>query len=53
MVSAADYGPRGPWVENWPGRCGLDQDTCTPWLNPAQEAVDVRLTWTDCDEAGD
>ena len=38
-----------------PGRvivhCGLEQVTFTPCL--VREAVDLRLTWTDCDEAGD
>ena len=32
-------------------RCGLEQVTFTPCL--VLEAVGVRLTWTDCDEAGD
>ena len=38
MVSVADYGPRGPWFETWPG-------------NPGSRGV--RLTWAGCDEAGD
>ena len=33
-------------------RCGLDQVTFTPCLVLFQ-AVDVRLSWTDCDKAGD
>ena len=31
MVSFADYGPRGPWFETWPGS-GLEQVTFTPCL---------------------
>ena len=57
MCSVADYEPRGPWFEVWPGRRSL-----WPWASHiypllstglTQEAVDVRLTWTDCYEAGD
>ena len=35
-------------------RCGLEQ-VSYPLLSAGktQEAVDIRLTWTDCDEAGD
>ena len=35
VVSVADYGPRGPWFETWPGavRCGPKQVTLTHWLN--------------------
>ena len=57
MVSVADYGPRGPWFETWTGRCSLWP--CASHNYPllstghTQEAVDVRLTWTDFDEAGD
>ena len=36
-------------------RFGLEQVTFTPCLELVKQrmAVDVRLTWTDCDEAGD
>ena len=55
--SLADCGPRGTWFEPWPGRlrCGLIQVGFTPCLllDKPQEVGDVRLTWTDCDEAGD
>ena len=56
MVSVADYGPRGPWFETWPGRRSLwPSASIYPLLSTdsIQEAVEVRLTWTDCDEAGD
>ena len=39
------------------GHCGLEQFTFTPGLVPLlvkpSKAVDVQLTWTDCDGAGD
>ena len=37
-------------------RCGHEQVTFTPCLvlvKPRKQAVDVQLTWTDCDKAGD
>ena len=36
-------------------RCGCEQVTFTPCLIlvKTQKAVNIRLTWTDCDEAGD
>ena len=57
MVSVTDYGQRGPGSR--PGqvavRCGLGQVTFTPYLVLVKpvKAMDVQLTWTDCDEAGD
>ena len=39
VVSLADYGPRGPWFDTWPGRRGLEQVTFTPLLKP-------RKLWT-------
>ena len=57
MVSVTDYGPKGPWFEIWPAPCSLwpSANHIYPLLSTVstQKAVDVRLTWTDCDEDGD
>ena len=48
MVSVVAYGPRGPWFETCLGRrCDLEQVS----LLIVQEAMDVRLTWIDRDDA--
>ena len=51
VVSFGDYGPRGPWFETWLGHRSLWP--LASHIYPlhstglTQEAVDVRLTWTD------
>ena len=56
-LAVADFGQMGPWFETWPGRRSLwpFASNIYPLLitGKTQEAVDVRLTRTDCDKAGD
>ena len=50
MFSVEDYGPRGPWFEIWPGHRSLwSHYPCLVLV----KAVDIQLTWTDCEEAVD
>ena len=56
MVRASDFQPRGPWFEPRPVHILLWLEQVTFTLlstGRTQEAVDGRLTWTDCYEAGD
>ena len=49
-----DQGVPGSRPGRFAVRFGLEQVTfAPPPLLRTQEAVDVRLTWKDCDEAGD
>ena len=38
VVSAADYGPRGPGFETWPGRCSM-----WPWASHISTAQAVYM----------